>query len=255
MQKITTVVGTCCVLMLATGVLAQPPGRTDPNAERALVEYRAGWQQMQAEQYEEALRAFERALELNPKLTLAHYGKGRAYMALRRYVDATRSYVICRDDYMAQAGRKYASQVEATRVQQDRLMELRSMQQQASTGPSTTRSQSDSRLINNAVRTTEEAIQRGTSVGIDASVPAFLWVALGSAYFRSEHMEDAEKAYKQAVAVDSKAGEAHNNLAVIYLLSGRIAAAQAAVKAAEKSGFRVNPELKDEIKAAAKGSE
>jgi tetratricopeptide (TPR) repeat protein len=52
--------------------------------------------------------------------------------------------------------------------------------------------------------------------------------------------------------VNSKLGEAHNNLAVVYLQTGRVAEAEAAIKTAEKAGFRVNPQLKDDIKNASR---
>jgi tetratricopeptide (TPR) repeat protein len=255
MRNISATLFTCCVvLLIADTISAQRPIRPDPNAERALSQYQKGWQHMRAEQYEDALQAFARALELNPRLNLAHYGKGRAYMGLRRYTEAVQSYSVCRENYIAEAGKKYASQVEATRAQQDRLLELRFLQQQSTSGPQNARSQDQQRQIQDAVRIAENAIQRGINISIDASVPAFVSLALGSAYFRSERMDDAERAYKEALAADSKAGEAHNNLAVIYLLSGRLSEAELSVKAAEKCGFSVNSELKDQIKQAKKTS-
>jgi Flp pilus assembly protein TadD len=63
-------------------------------------------------------------------------------------------------------------------------------------------------------------------------------------------MPDAERAYKATVEVDPKSGEAHNNLAVVYLTTGRIEDAERAVQAAEKAGFKVNQGLKDDIRAA-----
>lgn len=54
--------------------------------------------------------------------------------------------------------------------------------------------------------------------------------------------------YKAALAVDPKFGEAHSNLAVVYLMSGRYEQAEEEVQAAEKAGFRVNPNLKDDIR-------
>ena len=63
-------------------------------------------------------------------------------------------------------------------------------------------------------------------------------------------LTDAEREYKAAVEVDPAFGEAHNNLAVVYLVTGRSAEADAELKAAEKAGFRVNPRLKDDIAAA-----
>ena len=73
-------------------------------------------------------------------------------------------------------------------------------------------------------------------------------MALGSAYLRLGQHTDAEREYKAALAVDPKFGEAHSNLAVVYLMSGRYEQAEAEVQAAEKAGFRVNPNLKDDIR-------
>jgi tetratricopeptide (TPR) repeat protein len=247
---------TCCALTVASAAWAQVRSGSDANAERALVRYRAGWEHMRSEEFEEALEAFDAALSLNPRLNLANYGKGRAFMALHRYNEAVVSYVACRDNYVAMAGKQYSSEIEATRAQQDRLMELQFLQRELGTGGQDPRTQDQQRQVTDAVRRTQNAVERGTHLSVDTSVPAFVWVALGSAYFRAEHMDEAEKAYKEAVQADSRAGEAHNNLAVIYLLTNRSKEAQEEVKAAEKSGFRVNPELKEQIRAAnRKGSE
>src|SRR4029078_13361616 len=72
-------------------------------------------------------------------------------------------------------------------------------------------------------------------------VPAGVSMAIGSAYFRLNDLPNAEKEYKAAIVVKPNFGEAHNNLAVVYLLTGRATEAEAEVKAAEKAGFRVNP--------------
>ena len=47
--------------------------------------------------------------------------------------------------------------------------------------------------------------------------------------------------YKAALAVNPKFGEAHSNLAVVYLMSGRYEQAEEEVQAAEKAGVRVDP--------------
>jgi Flp pilus assembly protein TadD len=61
---------------------------------------------------------------------------------------------------------------------------------------------------------------------------------------------DAEREYRAALAVDPKLGEAHNNLAVVCMLTGRYGEAEQEIKAAEKSGFKVNPQLKEDLKKA-----
>jgi hypothetical protein len=83
-------------------------------------------------------------------------------------------------------------------------------------------------------------------------VPAGYSMALGSAYFRLNQLPDAEREYKAAIQVDPSFGEAHSNLAVVYFVTGRIAEADAALKAATKAGFKVNPRLKDDVEAAMK---
>ena len=75
---------------------------------------------------------------------------------------------------------------------------------------------------------------------------------LGSAYFRTEQWADAEREYKAALAVQPKSGAVLNNLAVLYLQTGRYQEADDAVKAAEKAGFKVHPQLKQDIKAKLK---
>jgi Tfp pilus assembly protein PilF len=76
---------------------------------------------------------------------------------------------------------------------------------------------------------------------------------LGSAYFRNGAMADAEREYRAAIAVDPKVGEAHSNRAVVCMMTGRIAEANQQVAAAEKAGFRVNPQLKADLKKASAG--
>jgi len=80
-------------------------------------------------------------------------------------------------------------------------------------------------------------------------VPAELYLALGSAYFRQGALGDAEREYVEAVQSDPRMGPAHNNLAVIYMLSGRFKEAHVALQKAEKNGFAVNPNLKRDLTA------
>lgn len=46
---------------------------------------------------------------------------------------------------------------------------------------------------------------------------------------------------------DKRSGEAHNNLAVVYLETGRIAEAEESLQEAKKTGFKVNPLLEQAI--------
>jgi Flp pilus assembly protein TadD len=77
-------------------------------------------------------------------------------------------------------------------------------------------------------------------------------LSLGSAYFRSGKLADAETEYKAAISADARSGEAHSNLAVVYLETERFAEALNAINNAKKIGFRVNPELEKAIRDRAK---
>lgn len=94
----------------------------------------------------------------------------------------------------------------------------------------------------------QDIIARGNNVTIDAAIPAWVSLSLGSAYFRSGKLADAEREYKATLEADRKSGEAHNNLAVVFLETGRFADAEASLKDAKKAGLKVNPQLEQAIK-------
>ena len=81
-------------------------------------------------------------------------------------------------------------------------------------------------------------------------MPAEFPLALGSAYFRQQKLLEAKAEYQEATRLNPKLGAAHNNLAVIYLLTGLPAEAETELSRAEKTGFAVNPRLKEDIKKA-----
>jgi tetratricopeptide (TPR) repeat protein len=242
------------VLVLLLGLIttvpafAQPAPRADANVERARTHYFRAWENMRAEAFDVAAQEFGAAIELYPKYALAHYGLGRAYLSLRRYNDAIRALSACSTIYSEQTSRVFTSQLDANRQRQDRLMELQDLRTQYSKGPQNAGTADAMRQIDNAIRMTGNAFDRGQNVSIEAPVPSFVSLSLGSAYFRSERFDEAEHQYRAAISADAKAGEAHNNLAVILMMKAQYADALAELKAAEKAGFRVNPELKDQIK-------
>jgi tetratricopeptide (TPR) repeat protein len=104
------------------------------------------------------------------------------------------------------------------------------------------------RQLRERKRLLDDNIQRGTNMTIESSVPPFVSLSLGSAFFRLGRIAEAEREYKATIAADPKSGEAHSNLAVVYMETGRYAEAEASVAAAERVGFKVNVQLKQEIK-------
>lgn len=239
---------TFAFFMLAAPTLAQVVDEL--TRREAWQHYRTGQELMLAERLEEAAAEFTRATELDPFFTLAHYGRGAAYMALKRYASAVQAFLDCREAYEAIAALRQRDAAESNRLQTDEINELRD---------SIRRMQSSVRV--NAFtgfrieqRLEElETLRRGRNFGEAFQVPAEIFLALGSAYFRAGHLQDAEREWKAAVAVNGRLGEAHNNLAALYAMTGRKQAAEQAVRAAERANFRVNPQLRRDIQAMADG--
>jgi tetratricopeptide (TPR) repeat protein len=149
---------------------------------------------------------------------------------------------------VANAGNNAGDQIAHQRRLDDNIRELedqRSVYGRMATNPTT-------RIYLQTLTTQIAAMKSAKmrTVSGPEPVPAWLSLALGSAYFRSDAMADAEREYRAAIDVDSRLGEAHNNLAVVYLLTGRAQLAEAELTAAEKAGFKVNPQLKEDVKKA-----
>ena len=224
----------------------------DQTRDRAIPHYKVGLEEMRSEQWEKAAAAFQRAVDIDPTFEMAYYTLGRTNLSWKRYVEAAAALSRCRDLYQAETGRHFANQQDAQRYRRDRLLEIDELIRQYGSGPQTGQSQQVVRQLTDQRQQIQEAIQRGTSMSLDSKVPAYVSIALGSAYFRLGQLADAEREYKAAIAADAKTGEAYSNLAVVYLQTGRFGEAEKAVKSAEKAGFKVNPMLKDEIAAKKK---
>jgi Flp pilus assembly protein TadD len=77
--------------------------------------------------------------------------------------------------------------------------------------------------------------------------PPGLLLALGSAYFRSGRLADAEREYRATLGVQPKCGEARVNLAVVLLVTGRADEANAQLKLAKKTGYAVPRGLETDV--------
>ena len=235
---------TAGVLLVAVPATAQRPLPEDPNKGRAREHYSAGWEYMRSEAFDRAAAEFQLATDFDPKFAMAWYGLGRAHMALRRYQQAILNLEECRTVLTAQASRPFTDKMIADRARRDRVMELQDLRNQWAKGPQDDRSQGMLRLIDNEIRFSNDTIERELTVEFPDPVPSFVWLSLGSAYFRQERFDDAERAFKAAIKADDTAAAAHNNLAVVYLLEGRQAEALEHLRRAEHSGLSVDPELK-----------
>jgi len=213
---------------------------TQADRTEALSAFRAGQQQLSAEQFEKAIDAFSKALQKDPLLSIAHYGIGQANMNLRRYASAVSAYTNCIEAMRTVHNLQQAGNFDADRQREDEIRELHDIVNHPGRldRMKLLQAQQHLRDLQDQRHQTSEAFRP----------PAETLLALGSAQFRSGDVQAAEGNWKAAVEVNPKYGEAHNNLAVIYMQTGRLTEAEAELKLAEKNGFRVNPQFKADLK-------
>jgi tetratricopeptide (TPR) repeat protein len=238
------------LITLAATTLTAFAQRTLPDArERARAPYNIALEQWKIEAWDDAEKSFKAAIDIDPTFEMAYYMLGRTHMNQKRYPDAAGAYEKSRALYQQENGRQYTDAQERQRRRDTRLRDIDDVIRTYQGAQQTQQVLNAIRQLENEKRLTQEAMSRGNStMTLGAGVPAYVSMALGSAYFRMGNLAGAEREYKAAVLADPKAGEAHNNLAVVYMETGRLTEADKCVQAAEKVGFKVNPQLKEEIK-------
>jgi tetratricopeptide (TPR) repeat protein len=214
---------------------------------QAMDHYQKGRDAMTTERFEEAVAEFKAAIDLDPLHSIAYFRKGQAHMTLKEYAQAEQAFLGCRRAHENLAGLLLSNseEVEREREEVNRGLEnevlhapiVANPDQRVPSRPSTL--EQDIFKLKRQRRKTEEA----------TAVPAELNVSLGSAYFRQGKMDLAEKEWKTAVIANPKLGEAHNNLAALYLMTQKFDDAEKELELAEKAGYHVHPRLKEDIKA------
>jgi len=253
------ILGAACIVGVSATMLSASQARVavgkaaaDRDRKEALQHYRLGQNAFHNERYDVAEQEFQSAAKLDPTLELAPYGLGQVYMATKRFRPAIVAFQKCRDVFQANSVAAASDEMAYQQRINDQIKEAedeRRMYQQPGRSASSPSAQMYLQGLDRRIAEMKDAKQRSTS-GVEQT-PAWISLALGSAYFRTDAMADAEREYRAAVAVDPKFGEAHNNLAVVFMLTGRFTEAEAEIAAAEKAGFKVHPQLKEDLKKAA----
>jgi Flp pilus assembly protein TadD len=219
----------------------------DANSHReAVSQFRVGQELLAAEKFDEAATAFSKSVGMDPLLSIAHYGLGQAYMNLRRFASAAKSYKDAIEAMRRLHTLQETGQFEVEKRRDDEIKELRNMLSNNSGPTGLTAVRLEQRL--------RDLENQRTALGAPFRPPAEVLLALGSANFRNGDREAAEANWKAAVEVNPKYGEAHNNLAVIYMQTDRLAEAEQELKLAEKNGFAVNPQFKSDLKERQRSS-
>src|SRR5713101_616185 len=234
------------VLVLAVLVVTASAEVTERAHREALEHYRAGQELLYAENWSEAEREFRAAIALDPLLVLAHYSLGQTYMSEKEYTQAVKAFTACRQAYLDISALQGRNDVRADQSRDEEIQELRDSIRRIQGGtlkiaaPEMTVAKLESRI-----QELESLRRRGS--GGASEVPAEFSLALGSAYYRSGALAEAQREYEAALKVRPRLGEAHNNLAVVYMTQGRLQDAAEHMKAAEKAGFHVNPRFKADL--------
>jgi Flp pilus assembly protein TadD len=243
--------------LLAAFILAAVPAAAQTSSverhqlDEAQQAYQRGQELMQLESFEEAARHFRKAIVLDPMHWFAHYGLGQAQMALKRYPEAVQAYLSCRDVFVSFASLDATQQNTLEKVREDEIRELKESLLRVQQGKIKTASPLSLEVqLQERLRVLEGARMRGKEQIV--TVPAGLMLGLGSAHFRSGQMAEAQAAFLEAVEIDPKLGPAHNNLAVMYMMSGRFEEAKQEVRRAEKAGTLVADSFKQELERRAR---
>ncbi len=240
---------TGAILLSAAMLLGPAALAGDPTTlVRAQGHMREGQRLMAADEFGAATRAFEEALVLDPLLVPAHYGLGQARMALKEYAAAIAAFEAARVAFHDPAA---APAVRRARIEEAREARIRQLDDKINnTRPAM---QVQARWEERKQDWVEEKARleklRGQEQG-PPQLPAGLSLALGSAYFRTGRLADAEREYRATLATDPRLGEPRNNLAVVLLLTGRPGEAKEQLAIAEKNGFKVAAGLKKDVETA-----
>jgi tetratricopeptide (TPR) repeat protein len=218
------------VLLTASTRISSQQLADEQTRRQALQLYRTGQEYMAAEKFDLAAEAFTGAIDKDYLLSVAHYQLGQARMNLKRCLDALARLHALEESSKFQVDKQREDEIREIRVEINQVKELSPLKRQ---------------VLEQRLHGLE---QQRVAWNPEFRPPAFVLLALGSAYFRNGELAPAEEQWEAAVTADPKYGEAHNNLAVVYMMTKRKKEAEEAVKAAEKSGFRVNPQLKEDIK-------
>lgn len=259
--------------MLATGLalalLALDVARSDPSScppeaseaarEEARLLLAAGQEAMDAGRFEAGEKALLDATRIDPASPFGHYALGRALLE-RRPPQAVLAFRRCREvlrclreedpatreRFRAQIDLQIQTVREALlELERERLQKTVIRGKEVNDGAQATLGQSAS-----VVRELEQRIDELQRLRQHPEQePPTLAVALGHALLLAGQMEEAEGEFRTALAIDPHYGDAHNNLAVLCMLQGRLEEAEREMKAAEKAGIKVPPRLKAEIKA------
>jgi tetratricopeptide (TPR) repeat protein len=239
-------VATAFLFVLTCACLHAQHLATDRERRQAVAHYRVGRELMTSEKFDRAAEEFSKAVDSDPLFSLAHYSLGQAYMNLQRYASAIAAFRSCVEATRALHGLAESNRLMVEKQRDDEIQEARETLNSLRT-IAARRPVYAARVAQMELHLHDLENQR-TSVSAPFQPPAEVLLSLGSAFFRNGDREAAEAQWLAAIVANPKLGEAHNNLAVVYMQTDRFDQAELEIGFAEKNGFRVNPQFKADLK-------
>jgi tetratricopeptide (TPR) repeat protein len=235
-----------------------PAGTADAAREEARLLLISGQEHLAAglfSQGEDELRAAEK---LDPASPFAPYALGLALMDRQLFPDAVLAFSRCRDALRCIRESDPKAKEQFRRTLEGEIRELRTIilnmenerlvrqliPAQELNGGSRGRLGESARAVHALEQRMADLARLRNRPDRE---PAGLALALGNAHFNAGDLAAAEREFRLALGTEPKSGDAHNNLAVVLMLEGKLDEAEREVAAAEKSGLVVAQRLKDEI--------
>ena len=234
--------------------LRMPPD--DPRAVQAQARLKEGQRLMTEDDFEAAAKAFEEAVALDPLLMMGHYGLGTARVARKEYATAVTAFEAAKKAFHDRAEMNSHQRFQSESAREDRIRKLKDLIRTVGDYGSGSAAARQAMMEKQEWEAEVAALEAQQDMAKGPPrVPPGLSLALGSAYFRTGRVADAEREYRAAIEAQPKMGEARVNLAVVLLMTGRAAEAKQELALAKKNKAAVPAGLEKDIDAAvAKGS-
>ena len=242
----------------AAGESGCPAEASEAARQEARLLLKAGQEHLTAGLFDPGEEELRAAVKLDPASAFPPYALGLALMERRRFPEAVLAFSLCRDALRCiregdpkareQFRRNLDREIRELRaalsgLERDRLVRQLVKGQEVDGGDRGRLGESAQTVHALELRLTDLVLLRNRP----DREPAGLALALGNAHFHAGGLEEAEREFRRALATEPKNGDAHNNLAVVLMLEGKLDEAEREVAAAEKAGVHVAPRLEDEI--------
>ncbi len=228
------------------GLLLAVPATTRAQSSKVGPLLREAQQAMEAEDYRAAERYLRQAVTADPRSPEAACGLGQVQMALKQYHEAVRSLEDCKGRVLDQLRQQQEEQIRSLGSIETEIREVRDTISAIRQGR--IKGAGVDRITALEARLRDLELMK-SSGPVRIEVPPQISFTLGTAYLQVGRLEEAERELLTVLRTNPNSGEAHNNLATVYLAEGRFEEAAERVRLAESAGARVSPQMKADIAA------